>query len=129
MDIDVLALSDEAFDLRITHPVSGEPLGTDENPVTISVYGSASDQYRDAVASLQLKSIRRGTKKPTPAETKADTVSLIVACTKGSKNLRYKGKDVVSASDFSALYSDPKFSWILEQVAGALNDPSNFLSQ
>ncbi len=128
-DLNTLELSDQAFDLRLTHPSNGLPLGTDAEPVVISIYGTASDVYRDAVSALQLKQIKRGKKQATPAETKADTVALIVACTAGCKNLKVDGKVPSSAADFTSMYNNLKFSWVLEQVAGGLTDPANFLAQ
>jgi hypothetical protein len=42
-------------------------------------------------------------------------------------NFTYNGKELTTAEDFKALYSDPKYVWVNKQIDAAIGDPSNFL--
>ena len=131
-DISTLALKD-TFTLKLKHPVTQELLlvdGDEDKPVAIELYGTASKQYRNAISAMQTRALRRNAKKEKPSadQIKEESVSLLVACSAGSKNLAVDG--VVHAGDadsFKTLYSDARYSWIKEQVDEALGDIGNFL--
>lgn len=131
-DISTLALK-ETFVLHLKHPVTNEALlvgGDEDKPVTISLYGTASKQYRNALTGLQSRQLRRQTKKErgTPEQIREEQLNLLVACSAGSENLSYQGEAVNDEIAFRKLYSDPTLSWIKDQVDEALGDQSNFLT-
>lgn len=132
-DISTIALKDTT-ELHLRHPVTGDKLYSDAEgtkAVTITLYGSASKQYRSAVSAMQNRSLRRQAKKEkTSAEVlKEEGTELLVACSATSSELTNDGSPVKDPSDFRTLYSDPKYSWIKDQVDEALGDASNFLEQ
>lgn len=129
--LDSLALK-ETTEFQLRHPVTDEPLWADKEqtkPVAISLYGTSSKQYRNAITAMQNRQLRRGKKAVTAEALKDESVSLLVACSDAGVNLTYDNAPLNSADAFRALYSDPKFSWIKDQVDNALGDPSNFLDQ
>lgn len=126
-DLDSLSFSQDTFALRLLHPVLDTPLGTDAEPVVAHIYGTASDAYRDASNQLQLKRAARGNKKVSQAEQLKEAMELLVAVTARLENMAYQGKPVASRAEISALYNDPKMSWVPDQIAQALNTPANFL--
>ena len=132
-DLNTLALND-TFTLQLSHPVTGDKLFADKEetqPVSITLYGTSSKQYRNAVAGMQNRQLRRTAKKEkaTAEVMREESVSLLVACAAGSNNLAYEGQAVVTDTNFRALFSDARFSWIKDQVDEALGDISNFLAQ
>jgi len=133
-DLTTLALKD-TFDLQLRHPVSGEPLFADgegkQKPVTITLYGTSSKQYRNAVTAMQNRQLKRTAKKEkVSAEVmREEGIELLVACVAGAQNLGIGGSAVKDESGFRTVFSDPKLSWIKDQVDEALGDTSNFLAQ
>lgn len=130
--LDSLALRDTT-ELQLVHPVTEELL-FDGNPedgkiVGIELYGTASKQYRNAITAMQNRSLKRGKQKVDAETLKSESVNLLVACSARGINLEYNGAPLEDADSFRALYSDPKFSWIKDQVDAALGDVSRFLGQ
>lgn len=131
--IDSLALK-ATTELQLRHPVTDEPLWADDEqtkPVAIALYGPSSKQYRNAITAMQNRQLHRGNKKKVNAETlREESVKLLVACSDSGVNLTAPGGAPLDNEEaFEALYSDPKFSWVKDQVDAALGDPSNFLDQ
>lgn len=130
--LDSLALK-ETTTLQLRHPVTEDALWADKEqtkPVGISLYGTSSKQYRNAITAMQNRQLRRGNKTKVNAETlREESVKLLVACSESGVNLTYNDQPLDSPEAFEALYSDPKFSWVKDQVDAALGDPSNFLDQ
>lgn len=128
-NLDSLALK-ETVELQLKHPVSDELLFADREqtkPVAVMIYGTSSKQYRNAVTAMQNRSLKRG-KKPISAEQMRDEgVALLVACSDAAVNFEYKGNKVDTPEAFDALYKDPSFSWLKDQVDSGLGDVSNFL--
>lgn len=129
--LDSLSLKD-TVELQLRHPVSDELLFADKEgkePVAIVIYGTSSKQYRNAITAMQNRQLRRGKKAVSAEVLREESVSLLVACSEKAVNLTYKGAPVETEDAFRALYSDPAFSWLKDQVDAALGDVSNFLSQ
>lgn len=130
-NLDSLALKDTT-ELQLRHPVTEELLFADKEqtePVAISLYGTSSKQYRNAITAMQNRQLKRG-KKPVSAETlREESVALLVACSDKAINLTYKGAPLDNEEAFRSLYSDPAYSWLKDQVDSALGDVSNFLEQ
>lgn len=129
--LDSLALKQDTVALHLKHPVTDELLYADakeEKPVQIMIYGTSSKQYRNAVSAMQNRALKRGNKKPVSADDmREESVRLLVACSDKAVNLSYKDAPIDSAAAFDALYSDPSFSWLKDQVDAGLGDVSNFL--
>lgn len=125
-----LALKD-TYVLHLTNPVSDEKLFDDEgNEVTITLYGTSSKQYRNAVAAMQNRELRRKAKKETAKaeDIENESVSLLTACSVTS-TLELDGEPVDNKDAFRSLYGNPAYAWIRSQVDEALGDMTNFLGQ
>lgn len=129
-NLDSLALKTESILVELRHPVTDEPLLTDKKEkVGIYVYGTASEQYRDAVSAMQRRALARGKKQVSVEVMKDEAVALLVAVSEKALNLEYAGKPVNSPESFRSLYADPQFSWLKEQVDTAVGETANFLAQ
>lgn len=130
-NLDSLALKD-TVELQLRHPVSDELLFADEEktkPVAIVLFGTSSKQYRNAITAMQNRQLRRGKKAVSAELMREESVNLLVACSDKAVNFTYKGNTVADEDAFRALYSDPAYSWLKDQVDSALGDVSNFLEQ
>jgi hypothetical protein len=128
-NIESLALND-TVQLQLKHPVTDELLFADkeqEQPVAISIFGTSSKQYRNAINAMQNRQLKRGKKPATADQMREEGIALLVACSDKAVNFKYKGQDVDTADVFTELYNDAKFSWIKDQVDAGLGDVSNFL--
>lgn len=129
-NLDSLALNDTT-ELHLRHPVTGEHLYADgdakKEPVVSILYGTSSEQYRQAVTNMQNRALKRGKKPLTAEQMKAEAIELLVACSERINNLTYKGKPVDNSSAFRELYNDPKFSWLKDQHDETIGDISAFL--
>lgn len=116
--------------LHLVDPVSDAKLYDEDGAaVTITIYGKASKQYRDALAALNRKNIaRKG--KPQAFETNVeDNVEILVSISKTSNLALGDGTPVTSPSAFKALYNDPGLYWIKDQVQATLEDTAAFLQK
>lgn len=96
--------------------------------VTITLYGKASKQYRDALAALSRKNLARKN-KPQSFETNVeDNIEILVAISKTS-TLEMDGESVSTAATFRKLYSDSGLFWIKDQVQEKLDDTAAFLTK
>lgn len=132
MDIGNLALVKDTFKLSLRHPVSDEVLledGDETKPVTISLYGTASKEYRDAITAMQNRSIKRGKKHASAAVIQEEGVELLVAISDTSEYLEYNGAEVKTPAQFRKLYTDASYSWVREQVDASVGDVANFLAK
>jgi hypothetical protein len=128
-NLNSLALRDTTA-LKLRHPVTDEVLADDEgNEVIVHLYGPASKQYRNTIAAMQNRAIKRGGKKATAQELRDEAINLLVACSDRIDNLEYNGKPVDTEAAFRTLYSDPSMEWIKGQVDAALGDVAAFLEQ
>lgn len=131
-DISKLSLKTTTTAVQLRHPVTDELLFADDEkskPVTISVYGTASKEYRNAVSAMQNRQIKRGKKLASAEVIKEEGIELLVAVTDTSSNLEYNGKPVTTSAQFRDLYEDAAYSWLREQVDAAVGDTASFLSQ
>lgn len=120
----------ETTELHLVHPVTQELLYADadqKEAVVIVLYGQSSRKYRAAVSAMQNRALKRGKKQLTAEQMQDEGVELLVACSDKALNLELDGKPVDNPEQFRKLYSDPKFSWVREQVDSALAEISNFL--
>ena len=98
-----------------------------EGPVSITLHGTSSKNYRGAITAMQNRALKRGKKQATAEVMREESVELLTACSERGINFEYKGKPLLGASDFRELYSDPAFSWLKEQVDAALGNTENFM--
>lgn len=132
-DLSSLALK-ETFALQLKHPVEGYPLFADKEekkPIVINLYGKSSKPYQKAVTAMQSRALRRQAKKAevTPEQLQSESLAMLEACSESAENLVLDGKPISTSAELRALYENPKFSWIRDQVDESLGDLSNFLSQ
>lgn len=133
-DISTLALKAD-YELHLKHPLTDMKLYADKEekkPVQILLYGTASKQYRKAVSEMQTRQLRRNAKKEKPSAEvmNEEAVELLVAVSAGTKNFVFEGAEFSGTAEaFRKLYSDPKFSWIRQQVDEAIGDVGNFLTE
>lgn len=130
-NISTLALSAD-YELELRDPRTDEVLyasedKSDESKVVIGLHGTASKQYRNQITAIQQRTLKRGKKPASPEVMREEGVELLVACSAYSKNLELDGEPVQTAAQFRKLYSDVRFSWLKDQVDGALGEVSNFL--
>lgn len=116
---------EEGFALKLKHPDSGAELG-----ITITVKGSDSQTYQDALNDQQQRrmqrSIRRGKLGASPQEVRQEAIELLAAVTAGWDGLIEQGAPVAfSAGAATRIYTD--YPWIREQVDAAVHDRANFL--
>lgn len=130
-NIDTLSLKDTTL-LLLKHPVTEEILYADgdekKKPAGIELFGTGSKQYRNAISSMQNRALKRGKKQATAEQMREEAVELLTACSSSAQNFTYQGKPLLDADAFRAIYSDPSFSWLKEQVDAGLGDVSNFLA-
>lgn len=128
-NLDSLALRDTT-ELQLVHPVTEELIFADREqtkPVSVVLFGTSSKQYRNAISAMQNRQLRRGKKAATAELLREESVNLLVACSDKTLNLTYKDAPVDNEEAFRALYSDPAYSWLKDQVDAALGDVSRFL--
>lgn len=116
--------------LTLTDPETGGKMVDDKGEVaTIELYGKASKQYRDALASLARKALVRKN-KPQSFETNVeDNVEILVSISKTSNLSLGDGTPVTTPATFKALYSEPGLFWIKDQVQDTLEDTAAFLQR
>lgn len=122
--LDTTAAANEGADIELLHPTTGAPLG-----VLITVCGTDSDAYRQALRERQNKRLRnakRGGATLTAEEIEAEALDLLVRCTSGWTGVELDGKPVAFTREAARdLYR--RFRWIREQVDTAIEDRANFL--
>lgn len=130
-NLKTLALKKDTFPLQLRSPLNDEPLVDDAGKkVIINVFGTASKEYRDAMRAMQARQLKRPKgKTATVAEIHEEGVELLVAVSESAENLELDGQPVSSPASFRALYANPEYSWVREQVDAAVAEVANFLEQ
>lgn len=134
-DFNMLAL-EETADLHLDHPkddgtklyapvAKGEP--EDSRPVTLTVYGPASNQFRKAMDLMHKKNAKRGNRQPTPDESREQSVEFLTTISVKFSNIKFDGEVVDNAEAFRKLYGNPKWEWVTKQVTQFAFADSNFL--
>lgn len=130
--LDTVKAADEGADLELLFddkPILDEKTG---QPWTIRLLGADSKEFMKISHKLQEKRLQRrfkgGKQKFSLEELDADSMELLVACTKGWKHLQLDGAPVVfNDANVKMVYT--RFPWIREQVDTFVNDRSNFLGE
>lgn len=128
-DISTLSIQESTV-IHLTHPASGEKLYADDtgnSPITVTIASTSSRAYRTAVTAMQNRTLKRGKKPATAEQQKEEGIELLVACCITSENLQYNGEAVKTESQFRALLSDDKLSWIKTQIDESLGNVELFI--
>lgn len=100
--------------------------------VTIELLRSDSKQAVQFTHSKQNPRLaavaRKGRAKITAEEVAADALDLCVFCTRGWSNMVIGGENLAAnAANVRKIYSDPRWSFILDQVKDFITEDANFL--
>jgi hypothetical protein len=135
MDISSLALSDVG-EMQLKHPVTDDALKgfDDKNPIIFLISGTDSEAYR-AVERFYInkrinsKNFKRGKLAiGTAEEQMKERLDKTITCLNGWRNFGFEGQDLpFSADKAREILSNPKFSWILEQIESYMSDRENFI--
>lgn len=121
----VSANESAVFELELLHPGDQAPLGA-----YVGIIGQDSPEYRARQRDFERDHLRNYQKKRnftiTPEESEAQAIELLATATKSFRGLVLDGREV-DASMARAIYADPGYSWIREQVSAAMQDRANFL--
>lgn len=126
-DTTVLQLRDPATDALMYADAD------EKQPLTITLYGRSSKQYRQWMSKTLAKNQReldsnRGKAKPKALEvTLKENAEFLATVSIKAENFDMDGVAIDSEDMFVKLYSDPSLAWIGELVSEALGENSNFL--
>ncbi|MEH3108895.1 MAG: hypothetical protein PGN22_02190 [Agrobacterium cavarae] len=116
---------EEAFELDILHPVSGEKTG-----LVVQVASYRSERVKRVQRKLGNAAIREGKKNPKKVGTVEeieDRTNEIVAASIVGWNMTRKGDEVPCTPDeIIKVISDPRYFFIAEQVDKAADEDANF---
>ena len=123
----------DTYVLQLKDAITDELLFEDDKqqvPVTITLYGKSSKQYRNAVNGMQNRELRRRAKKDVASaeQMQKESTDLLVACS-ATSTLELDGELVDNKAAFEKLYTNTELSWIRDQVDAALGDDANFLAK
>lgn len=134
MNLDALAFDVTAtVDVPILHPKTGMPLrqnGTDREAYirVVSLDSPEVEAVQKALINKRLQSRNRA--KVTADELNAERAETLVAATKDWFLVDFQGNALdypFNTANARAIYTDPRFSWIREQVSEALDNRATFL--
>lgn len=123
---------------QLRHPGTDEPMADAGKPVTITLAGQDSTQYRTALRKRSARMIAeaQGTRRRKgPSESEAevmaeqaetDTLAMIVACTLAWERIGFEEAELACTPENAAkLYTE--CPWIREQAEAFVADRANFL--
>lgn len=120
---------DETITKPLLHPVDETPLETtDGKPMTFTMAGRTSKQYRSAKNSHLNRSMRKGGKKESAKDVQQANDDFVCKCFVGFNNCDINGIDFQEAG-VNAIITDPQFYWVNEQLNEPLVDNADFLSK
>lgn len=125
-DLDLTAAADSGADCHLEHPVTGEPLLTDDGkPLIIRVLGADSREFRQTMSRISMKNV--GKKRQTLEGAETNAIELLASVTTGWSNIVYNGEPLkFTPENVRKLYRERK--WIREQVDVFIADRGNFLT-
>ena len=130
MDLSNLMADVSGSVMTLRHPATDEVISDDKGkPMTITLVGTDSDQYRKEVkrrfSELQRNKGRKAQSVDLDdAEQKA--VELLTCCTVDCY-IVFDGK-AVALADIGKIYSEPKLRWLREQAEAFVADRANFIN-
>ena len=124
---DVSEAASRGATLILRNPATGEDLFADDGkPITITLLGSDSSEYRKRIRATANQRIN-SRKKRTVEQIEQESIEMLAAVTQGWCGIVVDGEEVAFSQDEAKkLYR--RFSWITEQVDEFVSDRSNFLT-
>lgn len=129
-NFDTVADADKGFEFELLNPYTKEPLG-----MFISVYGTDSQAFKEHVTEREDNRRRQaamrfkaGQEEPvvTKAMQEQDNILLLVACTKGFRDVVLNGQTLEFSPDVAhKLYVERP--WVQRQVDAAVSNFANFM--
>lgn len=125
-DLDTVAAADTGATMIVRHPVTGDDLMGDGKPMTLTVLGADSGEFKRAVSDSA--KARKPGKTATIADAERATVDMLTRITTGmSGNWTWDGKAFPFSKDnVKRLYTERP--WLRQQVDEFIADRSNFLA-
>lgn len=117
------------YELHLRGPDDALLFNDDQTPMTITVLGADSDIAVKARNAQTNRYLQRGAKAKITAEgSQSDHDAYLAKITLGWSIMMQPGAmHPFSTEAALALYSDPKFSFVREQVDAAIGERANFL--
>lgn len=114
--------------MNLVHPVDGTTLkGDDGVPLSITVYGADSDQFRSIVRQYGNKRLNeKKNKKQRMEELEEMSAKILAKVTVSWHNIVENGEQL-TCNEENAFKVYGEYPWIREQVDEFVNDRSNFL--
>jgi hypothetical protein len=127
LDINLEEKANEGGVLELEHPVTGEPLLHDGQPMTITLAGIDSAAYRNKHRQIQNRRLQRMARgrKPDLSNADAEACELLAACTISWSGI-VKGGEALECSEQAARELYEEHDWIREQVDVFVGDRANF---
>lgn len=129
--LDTRAKSEAGVDMKIFHPSTLAPIMNDEGkPITITLKGRNSAAYKTAFRTVQERGRERQARgvRANEEEIRADEIEFLSAVTVGWTFTELDGQPFPFNQDNSRrLWSDERFTWILEQATRFAANDGNFL--
>lgn len=132
LDLASLTPTRDESTLQLRHPLTDEILVVDGAPITITVFGEASPQYRKALHRISdrrlssAKGRRSLQKSPKMEELDSEMIELLAEATKTWSDNFVFGTPLAFSRDNARLVYD-KARWITDQVSDHMREMSNFL--
>lgn len=124
MAIEKIAFDDTA-DMVVIHPVTGDELQQEDgSPMTITLYGAQSKQFRQAKNAAVNASMSKRGKAATAEQSERNAMQLLADCTAAFNGLDL-GDGVLSVDDAADIYMDNP--WLKDQVDEFIASNVNFL--
>lgn len=121
--IDLAANAERGADIHIEHPITEQPLFTDDGqPITIRVLGQDSREFRAAVAALADKA---GKGKQTLEKTEAMAIDLLSRVVMRWNGIMWEGKPLECTPENVRMFLT-KFPPIRRQIDAFIADRANF---
>ena len=124
--IDLAANADRGADCHIEHPITGEPLFTDESkPVIIRVLGQDSREFRSAISQLSEKA---GKGKASLEKAEANAVALLTRLVVKWEGIIWEGAPLACTTENVRMFLT-KFPPIRRQIDEFVAERANFLQR
>lgn len=122
--IDLAAAADRGADCHIDHPVTDEPLYTEDGaPITIRVLGADSREFRAAITAAAERNA--GKKRMSLDAADAGAIDLLAKLVTGWKGIQWEGKPLDCTPENVRMFLT-KFPPIRQQIDLFIADRSNF---
>jgi hypothetical protein len=118
MGVTLADLLPQAVDLELKHPVTLDPLG-----VSLKVVGPDSSQFRTATTVLMKRRLTGDALSP--EEVLDHNCKLLASLVTGWSSDEFFG-GAYSATAVEAIFSNPGYGWVREQVEAFTQDRTNF---